>query len=368
MKISSLSVGIATSFALLSLVACSKTDSPAANNNTEPAQATVVSSVSIMTFNVENLFDTIDDPGKDDKAYLPIATKKSRQHIDECNQIPVDSWRDECLNMDWNEATLKFKLASLAETILQIGDGRGADIIVFQEVENAGVLDRLRNEYLADAGYQPAILIEGDDARGIDVAFLSKLPLAKPAELRRITFEDFPDKAGDTRHILEATFVLPDGSPLTGFAIHFPAPYQPTEMRVLAYEHLNALRDALPDDHHAFAAGDFNTTSTEDARLGMLDRFVRPHWIAAHDLCAGCAGTYYYGRDNNWSFLDMILFSPARGEKTTWQIRADSVQIANGNPAQVSESSTPAHFEPQNQRGVSDHWPLAIVIEPTQKQ
>ena len=33
--------------------------------------AAVLSTVSVMTFNVENLFDNVDDPGKDDKAYLP---------------------------------------------------------------------------------------------------------------------------------------------------------------------------------------------------------------------------------------------------------------------------------------------------------
>ena len=33
------------------------------------------SEFSVMTLNVDNLFDTIDDPGKDDKAYLPIEAK-----------------------------------------------------------------------------------------------------------------------------------------------------------------------------------------------------------------------------------------------------------------------------------------------------
>ncbi len=39
--------------------------------------------VTIMTFNVENLFDNADDPGKDDKAYLPIEAKQSAEHIAE---------------------------------------------------------------------------------------------------------------------------------------------------------------------------------------------------------------------------------------------------------------------------------------------
>ena len=67
---------------------------------------------------------------------------------------------------------------SLADTIRQVNGGRGADIIALQEVENVAILERLRTEYLADLGYLPAILVEGTDTRGIDVAFLSRLPLA----------------------------------------------------------------------------------------------------------------------------------------------------------------------------------------------
>jgi len=325
-------------------------------------------SVSIMTFNVQNLFDTTDDAGKDDKAYLPIEAKQSAAHIAECKEIEVASWRAECLELDWDEGALQLKMSVLADAILQVGNGRGADIIAFQEVENVEILDQLRNEYLGDAGYGPAILIDGDDRRGIDVGFLTRLPLAAPAELRRTAFTDFADRAGDTRGILAATFELPDGSLLTGFAVHFPAPFHPTGMRVEAYRHLTELRNALPDDHYAFAAGDFNTTSDEDNQQGMLERFVRPFWIAAHELCVGCPGSYYYARDDRWSFLDMILFSPARGEKTTWQIRADSVQIANQTSAQVTANGIPARFRLAQRSGVSDHWPLVLYLESTKKQ
>ena len=57
----------------------------------------VVSSLSIMTYNVENLFDTLDDEGKDDKAYLPLAQKQSKDHIESCNKVKVQKWRNECL-------------------------------------------------------------------------------------------------------------------------------------------------------------------------------------------------------------------------------------------------------------------------------
>jgi len=366
MKYSSLLLLCAVPVATLLLAACSGPEGTADVAATHDMLPT--SPVSIMTFNVQNLFDVTDDAGKDDKAYLPIEAKQSEAHIAECGEIKVASWRAECLNLDWDEEALQLKMSVLAEAILQIGDGRGADIIAFQEVENVAILDRLRREFLADAGYGPAILIDGDDRRGIDVAFLTRLPLAAPTKLRRRAFDDFPERAGDTRGVLEATFQLPDGSLLTGFAVHFPAPFHPTEMRVEAYRHLTELRNALPDDHYVFAAGDFNTTSDEDKLQGMLERFVRPFWTAAHEMCLDCQGSYYYASDDSWSFLDMILFSPARGEKTTWQIRADSVQIANRTAAQVTVAGKPARFRLPQGSGVSDHWPLVLSIELTKKQ
>ena len=328
-----------------------------------PAAATV------MSFNVQNLFDNIDDPGKDDKAYLPIAQKQSDTHIAECNEIEVDSWRDECLHLDWSDDALRFKLGVLADTIRQVNNGRGADIIALQEVENVAVLDQLRTEFLADLGYLPAILVEGTDKRGIDVAFLSKLPLFGDPTLHPLLVPEFPERQGDTRGVLQADFEMPDGSVLSGFSVHFPAPFHPTPMREAAYRHLNALRDALPDNHHAFAAGDFNTTSAEDAREQLLDGYVRPSWTVAHDIgCETCNGSYYYGRDDTWSFLDMILFSPRRGENATARIRANSVAIANENPAQVSAEGKPERFRSASRSGVSDHWPMVATIELTEKQ
>jgi len=328
-----------------------------------------VTAVTVMSFNVQNLFDNEDDPGKDDKAYLPLAAKRTDAHIAACNAIEVDSWRRECLELDWSDAAVDHKLGVLADTIRQVNDGRGADVIALQEVENVRILERLRVDYLADLGYQAAILVEGTDVRGIDVAFLSKLPLAGDPVLHPLELPDFPDRAGDTRGVLQADFELPDGSVLTGFSVHFPAPFHPTAMRVAAYEHLAALLADLPDDRPAFAAGDFNTTSAEDAREGLLDAYARPHWTLAQDVgCGDCKGTYYYGRDGTWSFLDMILFSPSRSADATARIRAESVGIANGNPAQVSANGTPERYDSAAREGVSDHWPIIATFEVTGKQ
>ena len=325
--------------------------------------------VTVMSFNVQNLFDNTDDPGKDDKAYLPLAAKQNDEHIAACNEIEVASWRAECLYLDWSDEALSLKLQLLANTIRQVDDGSGADIIALQEVENVNVLERLRSEHLADLGYLAPVLVEGTDNRGIDVAFLSKLPLANEPVLHPLLVPDFPDRQGDTRGVLQADFRLPNGAVLTGFSVHFPAPFHPTGMRETAYRHLNELLAALPDEHHAFAAGDFNTTSTEDAREGLLDAYARPQWVVAHDVgCADCKGTYFYGRDATWSYLDMILFAPARGGNTTAGIRADSVAIANDFAPQVTPDGTPQRHRSDEGTGVSDHWPMIATIEITQKQ
>ena len=347
--------------AALLVASCDPIEPPA------PADITDKQSVTIMTFNVENLFDNVDDPGKDDKAYLAIGDKQTDEHKTACAEVEVPFWREQCLNWDWSDAIVDRKLTAIANAILQVDSGRGPDILALQEVENINILERLRTDYLADAGYRPAILIEGQDERGIDIAFLSRFESAAPPQLHAISFvDDFPQRDKDTRGILQADFQLPDGSVLTGYAVHFPAPYHPTEMRIAAYNQLNQLLDALPTERPAFAAGDFNTTSTEDREKNMLDRFARPYWTVAHDAgCGDCKGTNYYSRDDNWSFLDMILFSPSRNSSPdpTWQIRENSTHIANQISEQVRDNGTPARFTLPDGTGVSDHWPVVMTIE-----
>jgi hypothetical protein len=349
---------------LAALAGCNHTATGEGRATAEPAGT---ASVTIMTFNVENLFDNVDDPGKEDRTYLALGDKQNGEHRAACNEIEVDRWREQCLDWDWNDAIIEKKLGVVADVILQVDDGRGPDIVALQEVENIGILERLRTQYLGAAGYRPGTLIEGDDRRGIDVAFLTRLELAEPPTLHRIDFAGVgEDRVYDTRGILEATFVRPDGTLLTGYSVHFPAPFHPTGMREAAYRALNALRAGLPSDRDAFAAGDFNTTSVEDRGKDMLGRFVRPYWTVTHEVgCDDCKGTSYYAPRDDWSFLDMILWSPAadRGEKATWFLRTDSVRIANAAPGQMRPDDTPWRFEMPGGTGVSDHWPVVVTIE-----
>ncbi len=352
----------AIALSALLMTACSPAEQVTAGG--EPAQEFAVT---IMTFNVENLFDNDDDPGKDDSTYFALSEKQSDEHKAACAGIAVQRWREQCLYWDWSDAMVERKLEAVATAILQVNDGAGADIIALQEVENIHILERLRTEYLVDAGYLPSILIEGQDNRGIDVAFLSKLPLANAPVLHGTEFSrEFADRRGDTRGILQADFTLPDGSVLTGFAVHFPAPFHPTEMREAAYRHLSELKAALPADRPSFAAGDFNTTSAEDRDKNMLGRLARPDWIVVHEQgCGDCRGTQYYAPDDSWSFLDMILWSPGefRGRYATAELRNSSIDVADHTPDHVTANGTPARFSLPDGLGVSDHWPLVVTVE-----
>jgi len=318
--------------------------------------------VNIMAFNVENLFDTADDPGKDDATYLPASVKTDPDHVAACERIEVDRWREDCLYLDWSEDALGFKLEQLAATILAYNDGRGPDIIALQEVENLGVLDRLRREYLQPAGYRDPVLIEGLDDRGIDVAFLTRLRVVGQPVLHPIDMSAFPDRAQDTRGILEASFELPDGTLLTGYSVHFPAPFHPIEMRWIAYEQLNRVRARLPEDRPVFAAGDFNTPKREKEDTTIMDEMVRPYWIVAHEVgCADCKGTNYWRRGESWSFLDMVLFSPSSNGH--WALDVDSVDVVTGYAGQLHADGTPKRFDLEAREGVSDHLPIVMSLE-----
>lgn len=116
----------------------------------------------------------------------------------------------------------------------------------------------------------------------------------------------------------------------------------------------------LPDDRAVFAAGDFNTTSTDDRDNDLLDRYVRPHWAVSNDYYPSCSGTSYYAVDGTWSVLDMILWKPYCGARATWDLAKNPVEIANQTNQQVAPDGTPRRFDlPKRVRCIR---PLPVVL------
>ncbi|SMF21018.1 endonuclease/exonuclease/phosphatase family protein [Pseudobacteriovorax antillogorgiicola] len=314
------------------------------------------SSVSIMSFNVENLFDTKHDEGKNDWDYLPRVLKTTAEHRKRCES--KRGWsKNFCLNVSWDESGLRKKMRQLAQVVLSVESGKGPDLLILQEVENLAVLKRWNQDYLKAAGYQSVVLLEGPDLRGIDVAMLSRLPLKGEAKAHPVKFVK-ANLNRPTRPILEARFQLPDGTTLAAFGVHFPSPFNPFLARQEAFQILERISNqVIADVETAIAAGDFNVNAGEDSRF--YRQLAHPSFTVSHLFgCMTCLGTKYYKPKDTWSFFDAILLH----KKSQWQIRPGSVEVIQ-HPSHVQKSGSPFRYRYEDGLGVSDHFPIMLHLE-----
>ena len=315
-----------------------------------PAQSD--SSFSVMTLNVNNLFDELDDPKKDDKAYLPIELKQTNKHINSCNRVPVNSWKNECLYLDWDSETKDAKLKNLARDIL-LYDETGPDILALQEVENINILKQLF-KLLEPYGYIDLELLESKDYRGIDTAIISKFEIID-STLHYIKFTgEFEDK--DTRPILDSTILI-NNKKIKVYNVHFPAGYHDVSMRI---DSLNKLKKLLQmHKMPTVALGDFNVNTEEDSEL-FIYKDQEDLWDVAHSIgCADCKGTYYYSYGKSWSFLDTIFVSKHRNISYD----TDSIKLHITEHNAYKDSGKPIRFNAKSKSGVSDHLPMVARIK-----
>ena len=315
-----------------------------------PAQSD--SSFSVMTLNLNNLFDELDDPKKDDKAYLPIELKQTNKHINSCNRVPVNSWKNECLYLDWDSETKDAKLKNLARDIL-LYDETGPDILALQEVENINILNQLF-KLLEPYGYIDLELLESKDYRGIDTAIISKFEIIN-STLHYIKFSgEFENK--DTRPILDSTILINDKK-IKVYNVHFPAGYHDVSMRI---DSLNKLKTLLQTHTMpTVALGDFNVNTEEDSEL-LIYKDQEGLWDVAHSIgCADCKGTYYYSYGKSWSFLDTIFVSKQRNISYD----TDSIKLHITEHNAYKDSGKPIRFNAKAKTGVSDHLPMVARIK-----
>lgn len=330
--------------------------------------------VSIMSFNVENLFDTEHDEGTKDFTYLPLGRKMDKKIREGCMANDSEYRRRECLDTDWDVPSLKKKLERLKAVVRQVNEGRGADVLTLPEVENQRVLDLLVEEINAslpdNAKYVTAKLIDSFDPRGIDPAIVSRFPMWREPKIHRIPMKAL-DTAGEygakfTRGILEVPITLPDGTQAIVYSLHFPSQGNPSYLRQQAVEFLNVLEKELPPQILAIAGGDFNITRAEDNEKGYYRQILNERWQVAHiEGCKACDGTHYYHPKTEWSFLDSILIRRASIETTGWRLDPESVAVPNEHRYQVNHYGSPARFDARSGIGVSDHYPIyAELLKP----
>lgn len=113
----------------------------------------------IAFYNLENLFDTINDPNKNDDEFTPTGTNK------------------------YTPAVYKDKLSKLARVLSEIGSDKSKNnpvIIGVCELENRSVLEDLVKTGALKDNRWGIVHYESPDARGIDVALLYQEKYFKP--------------------------------------------------------------------------------------------------------------------------------------------------------------------------------------------
>ncbi len=147
-----------------------------------------------------------------------------------------------------------------------------ADVIAFQEVEGAHVLDAVRTQLGSEFDFQPAVAGRSD-SRGIACGLLSRFPITHVeshgvGELSFPAFAEgdprpFAGRLESRRGVLEVTVALPDGSSLTLLVVHLKSP-RPIS-RVDA-----AGADLDEDGHYAAAEGAARVTVVSMAEALQL--------------------------------------------------------------------------------------------------
>lgn len=334
------------------LAACLWPAGPAAAQN----KSDIPAGFHVANWNVENLFDTADDPDNTyDDEFLP-GNPTTR----------------------WTRARFDTKLDNLARVISGLNRGQGPDLLGLEEVENKTVLQALVQKL---PGKNYGIVHEDSpDPRGIDTALLYNRDLFT---LRYSRAHRVPLKwRRDTRDILHAALQDPHGKLLHVFVNHWPSRgagiAESDPDRFTAGQTLSrALRYIFQRDRaaHVIVMGDFNDEPNSPSIRVALDVDPYParagyapdklYNLSSRKSSQGL-GTYFHsfrGRIE-WRMYDQIMVSGAILESVRIEYDEDSLKIARPGymlaEAGWNKGAPVATFadRTQYQGGYSDHLPI----------
>jgi predicted extracellular nuclease len=320
-------------------------------------QAQRTSTMRIMFWNTENLFDYMDDKEKNDDDFTPEG------------------------KMHWTSKRMNRKIDNMARTIVAVGDSVPPDIIGLCEVENEYVMDRLtRWSTLSNLGYRYVMTSSGDP-RGIDVALLYQRDHFRLISTRHIT------PLRNTRDILHVSGKILTGDTLDLIVCHLPSrrggAKESEPKRIKAARAIRRLCDSLQTARHTaniVIMGDFNDYPTNNSiRTGLQAQ--KPagsvNRRALYDLfLAGehqKSGHGSYKHKGEWGFLDQFIVSgsllDSKNRIHTSPTRASEVRL----PFLLTEDKSDGGKKPDRtyngttyNGGYSDHLP--ITMELTLKQ
>ncbi len=316
----------------------------------------------IFTFvelNCENLFDTVDDPFKDDNEY----TENSLRHWDKRKYYEKRN-------------NIGKEIISCAEHPNEKGEGHMPDMVALCEVENDSVMVDLTRRSMLWSYHYEYLITHSPDVRGINVALMYNPNAFKLIESNSIRVQ-LPEKKL-TRDILYAKGLIINHDTLHVFVVHSPSrrggEKETRRDRLAVAKNLTSRIDSLYTSfqmyncydgntskqrykNHIIIAGDFNDYSGDPSL-----RLIEEHDIIELSKNAigiypdnPCKGTYFF--NDEWNSLDHIFASKSMGEML--------LDCFINNNSRLLELDSNGNMIPKRSfrgirynHGFSDHLPL----------
>ena len=206
----------------------------------------------VIFYNIENLFDTINDPATQDEEFLPSSKNQ------------------------WNSKKYRTKLNHTAKVFAAMLDTVQPLVIGMCEVENRKVLEDLIAQPAMKKFNLGIVHHESPDERGIDVALLYNKDIVESVfdATLKVSLED----GDNTRDILYFKASVSEGADIWFFVNHWPSrrgePKESDEKRMIASKTLKAKVDNIylgDATARIIVMGDFNDNPS-DASLQNVSR------------------------------------------------------------------------------------------------
>jgi len=251
----------------------------------------------IVSYNVENYFDCVDDTLTNDAEYLPGGIR------------------------GWNYDKYSRKQANISKVIVAIGGWEAPAIIGLCEIESEKCMrDLTRYSGLKQLKYK-YLHHESPDTRGVDVALLYRSSYFKPFHDEAIGIH-YPDAAQTkTRDLLFASGILPTGDTLHCFVCHFPSrlggELESEDRRIFVASVLRLKVDSLFAKNprsNIVIMGDFNDYPTNDSMLKTLKALAPTGNYSSTSLYnlmypIHTSGKGSHKHEGEWGALDQIIVS-----------------------------------------------------------
>lgn len=300
-------------------------------------------------YNLENLFDTVDDPFTHDDDFTATSKKK------------------------WNKKRFNKKVKKLGRVISNIGyaDILHPPVIVgVAEVENEAVIRALvESKFLKKKGYD-FVHFDSPDERGIDTAliFRSKYFEILDQQVHGLQLTDDEGKPDYTRDVLHVHGIL-EKEPVHVLVNHWPSRRRgakETEHKRLAASEKNkeVVRQIFEEDPNSriILMGDFN----DDPHSESIRRLIDPEFYnPMEQLLTRDTGSLSY--KGAWNLFDQIIMSHNFLQQHNNSFRFQDAKIHN--PADIQQFKGRFKGNPfrtfagrRYLGGFSDHFPVYSIF------